>query len=245
MNERSGDGFLGGRVRLRQPAGGFRSGIDAVMLAATIPALEGDEVLEMGSGAGVASLCLAARVPGCRVCGVEIDPDLVALANANARDNGMEQRVHFLEADALAPPKVLRTSFAHVFCNPPFHGREGQVSPQRARALALRDEGRLGEWLMAGQKRVRANGSLTAIIRADRLGDALSALPARGLSLFPLWPRAGEEAKRVIVRLRKSSRAPLALLPGIVLHHKNGHYTAEAEEILRSGASLALEEPPL
>lgn len=210
------------------------------MLAAAVPARDGDAVLELGCGAGVASLCLATRVSACRVVGVEILGQLVEQARENARANHLEQRLEFIHADALNPLEELRREFDHVFCNPPFHGAAGQVSPDDARALALQDAGRLGQWLTAALKRVRANGTMTAIIRADRLSESLENLPSRGVSIFPLWPRAGEAAKRVILAVCKSSHTPLALLPGLILHDGQGCYTNEAEEILRNGASLAL-----
>jgi tRNA1(Val) A37 N6-methylase TrmN6 len=65
-------------------------------------------------------------------------------------------------------------------------------------------------------------------------------LPGHGIAIFPLWPRADEAAKRVIVQIRNGSNAPLALLPGLVLHEADGRYTAAADAILRDGASLAL-----
>ena len=64
------DGFLGGRVQAWQPAAGYRAGVDAVLLAAAVPARPGDTALELGAGAGVASLCLATRVPGLSVTAV-------------------------------------------------------------------------------------------------------------------------------------------------------------------------------
>jgi len=231
----SEDRFLGGQVIVRQPVSGFRAGLDAVMLAASIGAKDGDEILELGSGAGTASLCLAARVPGCKITGIEIDPSLVELANENAAVNKMESRVHFIQGDALDPPK---REFAHVFANPPFH--DGERSPDDSRALALQDEGRLGDWLRAGLKRAKSDGSFTAILRADRLGEALNAVPHRGASVIPLWPREGAEAKRVILRIAKGSRARLSFLHGLVLHEKDGRYTPDADAILR-GRSLAPE----
>ena len=44
-------------------------------------------------------------------------------------------------------------------------------------------------------------------------------------------------AIRVLVRARKGSRAPLALLPGLMLNDADGKPTAEAEAILRGGAA--------
>lgn len=241
----SEDRFLNGRIVARQPLDGFRSGIDAVLLAAAVPARDDEELLELGAGAGIASLCVATRIPRCRILGVEILPALVDLSRANARANRIESRLHFEQADALDVPVSLRRSFAHVFCNPPFHHDEGEFSPNEERALALQDAGRLGDWLSAGLRRVRAGGTLSAIVRADRLSETLGALPPRGITIYPLWPSARTAAKRVIVQVRQNSRAPLALLGGLVLHEEDGRYTEDAEAILRDAGSLALVNPRL
>lgn len=231
------DRFLGGKVMARQPEDGFRSGLDAVMLAASIPARAGQDILELGSGAGVASLCLARRT-GCSVIGIEIDPVLVALADENAAENELQDSVRFMAGDALDMPADLRRAFDHVMLNPPFHTSEGEVPPDAARARALHDGGTLEAWLAAGMKRVVSNGTLTAILRADRLGEALAALGERGVSVFPLWPRKQEPAKRILVRAVKASRAPFAILPGMVLHEDGNRSSRAANAILRDGAAL-------
>ena len=229
--------FLNGRVRIAQPESGFRSGLDAVMLAAAIPAHSGRSALELGAGAGTASLCLLARVPGLALTGIEIDKSLATLAGDNAAANGM--KAEFVCADIFALPTELKRDFDQVFCNPPFHG-EGQVSPNEMRAVALMDEGRLEDWLSIGLQRTVSGGFFTAILRADRLNQALAALPEKGVAVFPLWPKAGEAAKRVIVQVRKGSNAAFTLLPGLVLHQVNGAWTPEADDVLRRGNPLAL-----
>ncbi len=234
--------FLDGRVKVAQPQTGFRSGMDAVMLAAAVAAVAGQTVLELGAGAGTASLCLAARVPGLLVTGVEIDESLAELAARNAAANGADCK--FVAANIFALPSELKRDFDQVFANPPFHG-EGQVSPDEARAAALMDGGKLSDWLKLGLQRTVSGGFFTAILRADRLNEALAALPKRGVCAFPLWPKTGETAKRVIVQASKGSRAPFALLPGLVLHTGDGGWTPQADAVLRRGTALALQGGPL
>ncbi|MEI9932090.1 MAG: methyltransferase [Rhizomicrobium sp.] len=234
------DRFLNGGVIVRQSASGFRSGLDAVMLAAAVPAGEGDDVLELGAGCGTASLCLAHRVPGCSIAGVEIDPETAALAKENAAKNKFNARIRIVCGDVFDLPAELKSDFAHVFCNPPFHSEHGQVSPVAARDRALRDTGHLGDWMEAGLKRNVSGGTFTTILRANRMAEALARLPERGVTIFPLWPRAGESAKRVILQARKGSRAENVLAPGLVLHEADGHYTQEADAVLRDGAALPL-----
>ena len=147
--------FLDGKVVVTQPEQGFRSGLDAVMLAASVPAQAGDSALELGAGAGTASLCLMARVQDLALTGVEIDPALVELASANAAANGMPAR--FVAADIFRLPPELKSDFDQVFCNPPFHG-EGQASADAARGLALSDDGKLRDWLKLGLQRTVSGG---------------------------------------------------------------------------------------
>lgn len=238
------DAFLGGRLRIRQPARGFRAGLDSVMLAATVPASGTESVLELGSGAGVAALCLTARVPEAKVTGLEIQPDLVLLAAANARDNNLGNRVAVLLGDVASPPPPLpRDHFDHAMMNPPFfvEGRD-DPSPDPARSTAaIGDSELLARWAKTARTYLQAKGTLSAIVPADRLAAMLSALEVGfgGIVVFPLWPRAGEAAKRILVHARKGSRAPLVLRPGLVLHDEAG-FTPQAEAILRHGRRLAL-----
>ncbi|MEO7054951.1 MAG: methyltransferase [Rhizomicrobium sp.] len=227
---------------VRQPEKGFRAGLDAVMLAAAVP--EGANALELGAGAGTASLCLAARQISMTITGIEIDRDLVQLANDNAVANAMQDRVRFAAANAFALPLEFKREYDCVLVNPPFHG-EGQASPDPDRARALMDGGALADWLLAGLKRTISGGTFTAILRADRMNEALAALPLTGVSVLPLWPRAGESAKRVLVQVRKGSNAVFRLLPGLILHDDSGAYTTQADAILRGQATLALGVPRL
>jgi tRNA1Val (adenine37-N6)-methyltransferase len=233
MSER----FLGGKIIVKQSEDGFRAGLDAVMLAAAVP--DAGSAFEPGAGAGTASLCLAARLSTIAITGIEIDPALAKLANENAAANNMSERVAFVAADIFALPLEWKREYDAVLMNPPFHG-EGQSSPDAARARALMDSGTLRDWLEAGLKRTVSGGSFTAILRADRLNQALAALPETGATVFPLWPRAGAAARRVVIRVRKGARTPFCLLPGLILHQASGAYTPEADAILHGEAALAL-----
>ena len=233
----SAEKFLDGKIAVRQPEDGFRAGLDAVMLAAAVP--NAANAFELGAGAGTASLCLAARLPAIAITGIEIDPALTKLANENAAANNMDKRVAFVAADIFALPLEWKREYDAVLMNPPFHG-EGQSSPDPSRVRALMDKGTLRGWLEAGLKRTVSGGSFTAILRADRLNEALAALPETGVTVFPLWPKAGDAARRVLIQVRKGARTPFCLLPGMILHQPSGAYTPEADAILRGEAALAL-----
>jgi tRNA1(Val) A37 N6-methylase TrmN6 len=239
------DSLLGGRVRLLQPADGYRVAIDPPLLAAVLEAGPGERVLDLGCGTGAAALCLLARLPDLRLVGLELDRDRLELARANARLNGLTERFEALEGDVRSPPAALGAQpFDHVLCNPPFlEAGAGARSKQGACASATREgEARLDHWVAGALALVRAKGSVTFIHRADRLAELLARLsgPAGEIVVCPLWPRAGRPAKRVIVRARKAVATPLRLAPGLILHRDDGRFTAEAEAILRDAGALRL-----
>jgi tRNA1(Val) A37 N6-methylase TrmN6 len=206
------------------------------MLAAAVPASAGETALELGAGVGTVSLCLAFRTK-CDVTGLEIDPDLSRLANQNAALNAMADRVRFETADALIWHPDRR--FDHVFCNPPFHDDTGQRSPDAQRARALQDTGTLKDWVRSGLKHVASKGSFTIILRADRSGEVLAALPSKGIGIFPLRPRAEDPPKRIIVHWSDGGSS-LPQSPGLILHQADGRYTAEADAILRGASALRI-----
>jgi tRNA1(Val) A37 N6-methylase TrmN6 len=242
----SRDAFLGGRLYLNQPLQGYRAATDPVFLAAFTPVRPGERVLDLGCGAGTAGLCLARRVPGIALHGLELQPDYAALARRNAAENAIAMTVH--EGDLRAPPAALRRlAFDHVIANPPYHPAAAPGAADPGRDLAHREgEAVLGDWIAAGLRRLRPGGRLVLIHRTERLGDMLAALQAGagGVEVLPLAARAGRPAARVLIRARKSSAAPLTLYSPMTIHTGSSHardgddYSEQAANILRDLSEL-------
>src|ERR1700761_6341279 len=123
--ETTEDGFLNGRLRLRQPRSGHRVGHDAMLLAAATSTRPGDRVVELGAGIGAAGLALACRVGAIDLVLVEIVPELAALARDNAAANAIAAEIVVLNVAAAAadftahgmPPDSVDV----VLMNPPFN----------------------------------------------------------------------------------------------------------------------------
>ncbi len=242
------DRFLGGRVVLRQPRSGYRAGIDPVLLAAAVPARAGESVLDLGTGVGTVLMCLAARVTGLSLVGVEIQAAYAALARGNAVANGVEAEI--VEADIGTLPAGLRArSFDHVTLNPPFF-TQGSGSPavDAGRDTGRRSAGGLAPWLEVAARRLGPGGRLSAVLRAERLVEVLAGMPRSlgGVVVLPIAPRAGRDATLCLVAARKGSRAAPRLRAPLVLHAGDRHerdgesYREEVTRILRDARELAL-----
>jgi tRNA1(Val) A37 N6-methylase TrmN6 len=235
------DHLLGGRVKYRQPRGGLRATIDPVLLAASVPARPGERVLEGGTGAGAALLCLAARVQGISGLGIDRDLGLLRLARANAAANGASGLV-FAAADLAASP--VGAPFDHAFANPPYHPADGTPSPSAERDAARRSSpGLLSVWVEALSRPLRHRGTLTFILPPASLEAAVAAMREGNVPadcVFPIWSRPGQPARALLVRGRKHGRTPLVLAPGLILHDDAKGFRPDAEAILRDGAALRL-----
>ncbi|MFD3191968.1 tRNA1(Val) (adenine(37)-N6)-methyltransferase [Sedimentitalea sp. HM32M-2] len=241
------DGFLDGRLQLWQPRKGYRAGIDPVLLAASVPALPGQSVLELGCGAGAALMCLATRVADLTLCGVELQPGYAALAERNARDNAVELTVYASDLGDLPPP-LRQRHFDHVIANPPYF-RPGAHSPARdsGRGIALGENRTpLADWFEVAARRLAPRGYLHVIQRTDRLPDMLSGCAGRlgSVEVLPLAARTERAPDLVILRARKGGRAAFRLLAPCVLHEGPRHqrdgesYSAQIRRILRDGQAL-------
>lgn len=235
------DGFLGGRLAILQPRDGYRAAMDPVLLAAAVAARPGDRVLDIGCGAGVAGLCLARRVPGIHLTGLDIQPAYAHLARRNADRNGLAMTV--ATGDIMVLPEELRgTAFDHILTNPPyFPARGGTAARNAGRETALRESAPLGGWVAAAARRLRPGGTLTMIQAADRLPDVIGAMPPSlgSIILRPVAPRTGRPAGRIILSARKGGRAAFRLLAPLVLHDGDRHegdrdsFSAAARAVLR------------
>ena len=231
MAETTEDAFLGGRLRIRQPARGYRAGVEPVFLAAAVEAAPGARVLELGCGVGTALLCLGRRLPGLVLTGVERDPGAAALAAENAAGNGIGARI--LTGDATALPAELRAeSFDQVMANPPWFARAaGTGAADPGREAGRRDVTGIAAWIASGARRLVPGGRLTLILPMAALPEALAAMQ--------------RDAGIVLISGKKGARAPFTLAPPVVLHTQPRHvadgedYAPAVRSVLRDALGWA------
>lgn len=239
MPEAGAELWLGGRLRLIQPSrGAHRAGTDAVLLAGLMEPEPGAVVCDVGAASGAVGLAVALRSLDCRVVLVERDPDLAAYARRNAEANGLSDRTTVIASDVLAPGARRRADGLTpgladlVLTNPPYFepGRH-RPSPVPGKASAhTYSEGGIEAWMRSCVDLLRPQGRLGLIHRADHLTACLDALRNRfgALAIRPVHAKRDQPAIRILVSGVKGSRAPLRLLPPVILHDDAGNFTAHA-----------------
>jgi len=246
------DVFLGDRLTIRQPLKGYRAGVDAVLLAASVHpnGPQGATLLDIGAGVGTVGLCAAARLTQLSAVLLEREPVLAHLAQSNAQANGLTARVRAVTASVTSSAPELSSlglepdSFDCCVANPPFHDEEAGTAAGdalKAASHAMPSTG-LEDWARFMARMVRPAGRATLIHKAEALTRILAVMAPRfgSLVVFPIFPRAGESAIRVIVEGIKGSRAPLEFRQGLVLHEDGHGFTPRATAILRHGAALEI-----
>jgi tRNA1(Val) A37 N6-methylase TrmN6 len=251
LSEFTEDGFLGGRLRLRQPRSGHRAGHDAMLLAAATSARPGDRVVDFGAGVGAAGLAVARRVAGIQLVLVEIDAALAHLARDNAVSNAIPAEVIRLDvtsaADAFSAVGLSPDSADIVLMNPPFNDSvRHRASPDSAREIAhVATATTLASWIHAARRILKSGGVLTLIWRADGLTDVLAALD-RGfgsLAILPVHGDASTPAIRVLVRAIKGGKAPTEIHAALMLNDELAVPTKQVQELLAGNGVLPMAMP--
>jgi tRNA1(Val) A37 N6-methylase TrmN6 len=230
------DTLLRGRVKLIQPARGFRSSLDPVLLAGFIHAPY-RHFLDIGCGTGAISFLLLARDPTATGLGLEIQPRLAGLAARSVEANGFGARFAVVAADARQAGLVPHAAFDLVASNPPFRPLgKGVLPPLAERSLAHHEVAlTLAEWLDVAQAALRPEGRLAAIYPADRLGEMRAALTARGLSMARLrtvQAQARARASRFCFEARRSALVAETETEAPLVVHEQGKYSAEVRAML-------------
>ena len=235
------DYLLDKKVKIFQPVDGYRASTDAVLLAAFTTSFKNGKILDVGSGTGAVSLCLAKRFENndIDILGLELQPELAELSTFSARENGFDS-LHYQNADIRLGTKennLVPCSFDAVVTNPPYSEHD-LPSPNKSKAAAHNHSGfDLRQWLEFCLKMTKPFGKIYMVNRAEALPQICSILygKAGNIQILPVYSKEGQTAKRVLVSAQKDSKAPCRLLPPFITHSESGAYSEAAQKILRSG----------
>lgn len=237
--ELSLDSFLDGKLHIWQPLKGYRAATDPVFLAAACPAKEGEEVLELGCGAGTASFCLFRRL-NVKLTGVELQLQYAKLGIKNGLHNKIPIEVETSDLRNLSS-NIREKLFHQVMMNPPYYGA-GTPGHNNGKESSQRINTPLTDWVNIALKRLKPKGWITIINTPENLTELLNALGTKvgDISIKPLASREHMIANRVIIRAKKSSRGITKIFSPLIVHTGKKHledsdsYSMEASGVLRN-----------
>ncbi|MGA1796184.1 MAG: tRNA1(Val) (adenine(37)-N6)-methyltransferase [bacterium] len=224
-------------LRLDQSSDGYRYSIDAFLLAdfCTIP--KNATILDIGSGCGIVSFLLARIHPDSRIFGIEIQYDLVRIAEENLKRNARLDNIRFIHGDIRDIERLFPAGSCDIaVSNPPYHSiGSGRINPHPERASARHElKGGLGDFIRAGSAAVRSGGYFYTIYAAHRMSDLIDT--CRRFKLEPkmvrtVHPRPDAEANLVLMKAARNGRPGLRILPPLYIYKRAGEYSEECAEI--------------
>lgn len=232
--------YYDGAVRADQPLSGYRAGIDAVLLAQSLAPKQGQSVLELGVGSGVVLKCLHNKFPNARYVGIDLNPDMLALAHHNTADIAA---IEIALMDVGAMNVDWNLSFDFVIANPPFFNAasDGRMSEAKAPSFVA-GPAKLADWGASMVKALKPRGTGVMIYRADGIDAVMRALgPQAGqVEILPIHPFADAAASLVIVRFRKGVKSRAKIWPALILHERDSaqKYTKRATQVLNGAQAL-------
>lgn len=231
------DSLFSGKLLIYQGKKGYRFSIDAVLLAGLAAVKPGDRVVELGSGCGVVLLILAFRGLGESLVGVEIQHDLFSLARRNARENGLEGRVRFLEADYREVSTVLPPQSCDVvLSNPPYRRlHSGRVNPDSQRAIARHElAATLPDLFRAADYLLPEGGRMGVIYPSTRLESLVVAAHEAGFrpkELTLIFSYPASPARLIHMHLTKGGGEELNVSPPFFIYERPGEYSVDMKRL--------------
>ena len=237
------DTLLNGKVKIVQFKKGVKVSSDAVLLASVINeklSKKIKSVLDVGVGAGGVSFCLLNRFPHLKITGIDIQDEMLLLAEKGIKENGFFSNITLIKENILKPSKILKNlEFDLVITNPPYY--KGNKSPDFIKANAHSENFDLNEWIKMSVKRLKNSGTFAMIHKAERLDDILTALKTNGMGKIEivfLYSKINELANRVLIKAKKAFKSPAVIYSPVILHNDDGSYSKLAKSILEDGKSV-------
>jgi len=236
------DQLLPGNFHLRQAKRGHRYSVDAILLARFVGLDKCGQIADLGTGNGVLPLLLAHLSAAKKICGFELQPEMVQRARYNIDINGMGKRISIIEGDVrrmsgLYPGATMDL----VVSNPPYRSASsGRIAPDDERARARHElAGGIEDFAGAAHWLLKPGGRFTVIYLAERLNSLLAGLSQAGIEpkrLRMVHATAESAARLVLVEGTKGGRPGLQVEKPLVLYvgcQAERRYSAEVEQMYR------------
>ncbi len=224
-------------LRIIQNSNMFCFGTDAVLLSHFAGIRKGDKVVDLGTGTGIIPVLLAGRMEDACIYGLEIQPDMVEMANRSILLNQLQSRVKIIEGDIRQAAEILgRGQYTLVVSNPPYKKLgTGLVNPQDVKNIARHEiMCTLDDVLLSASLLLKAGGRFAMVHRPDRMIDIIEGM--RKVCLEPkrirmVHSHVNKPPILVLVEGVLHGRPFLNWMPPLIMYDENQEYTPELKVI--------------
>lgn len=239
-----------GGPRFLQTEESFKLSTDSVLLADFARVGKGARCLDLGCGAGVLMVLLAAKAPDAVLTGIEIQPAFAALSRRNLAENGYGCRAEVIEGDLRAVRALVSAEhFDLVVSNPPyFAAGTGYTAPKAHRAAAREEQNcTLSDLCAAAKWALRWGGTFAVVHRPERLSELFCAMTEAGIEpkrLREIVSAPDKAPSLVLVEGRRGGGKGLSIEAPLVLTDGAGADSDEVQRIYRRGPHTPKEGAP-
>ena len=174
-------------------------------------------IMDLGCGNGALSVLLCARHPHITVTGLEIQPEVAALAKENITHNGLEQRMRVICGDMKQSQSLFSTgSFDYVVCNPPYFAQNSGFSAKGVNKSTARQD---------------SSGTAADAVRICELITEMRARQLEPKRMRFVHQRAAAVPSAVLIEARRGSAPGVQVLPPLLVCGENGKHTEEYRTI--------------
>lgn len=216
----------------------FSFSVDAVLLADFVrfPKRKQLKIIDFCSGVGIIPLLLSYQTSA-SIVGMELQADLVDMAQRSVQLNQLEDQITILEQDIRALQRS-QDLVDVITCNPPYFtlDESHQIKDKTSLALARHELClTLEDWVSKANLLLKDRGRLFIVFRPNRLDDLMEILLRYQFTINRMkfiYPKAGQEANGVLVEaILRGGRRGVRVEPGVVVHKANHDYTDQMKEI--------------
>ena len=224
-------------LKLIQKQQGFRFGVDAVLLSHFANIKNKHRVIDLCTGTGIVPFLAYGKYEPKEVIGIEIQEDMVEMANRSSLLNNTTDIVKFVHGD-LKDKQLLDSlgKFDVLTVNPPYKlNNAGIVNPNDKLAIARHEVMcTLEDVIIAARRLLKDNGRMFIVHRPERLADIFCLM--RKYKIEPkrvrmVQPNTKKAANIVLVEGQRDGGAFLKWEETLYVYDDDGNYSEEINRI--------------
>lgn len=225
-------------VQIIQSKEVFSFSIDAILLARFPRLPKKGQIVDLCAGNGAVGLFASSRTKA-SIIELELQERLAKMAERSISLNGLDEQMSVINDNLNQAMNYFSNSSTDlIFCNPPYFkvGEDSHLNESQHYTLARHELAtNLDEIFEISKKLLKSNGHLAMVHRPERFFEIVDKMRANNLQ--PKWiqfvyPKADLPANILLIDAIKDGKPGGEIfLPPLIVHHEDGSYRKEIEEI--------------